>query len=60
TPTFVYKEHLGNPIDSVFLKIVLEGVGIKNNVWINKDMVYSGGQESRVDFLAAIANLFDK
>ncbi|MDD3207412.1 MAG: NAD(P)H-dependent oxidoreductase [Bacilli bacterium] len=57
TPTFVYKEHLGNPIDNVFLKIVLEGVGVKNNVWINKDTVLSSGQESRVDFLKQISKL---
>ncbi len=60
TPTFVYKEHLGNPIDSIFLKIILQSIGVKNNVWINKDMVFSGGQESRVAFLKEIAGLFDK
>lgn len=58
TPTFVYKNYLGDPIEKVFLKIVLEGVGIKNNIWINKDAVYSSGQESRVSFLNDIAKLF--
>lgn len=56
TPTFVYKEHLGNPIDNVFLKIFLDGVGIKNSVWVNKDTVSYGGQESREAFLKDIAN----
>ncbi len=60
TPTFIYKEHLGNPIDNVFVKIILESIGIKDNVWINKDMVFSGGQESRVAFLKEIAHQFDK
>ncbi|MFA6644737.1 MAG: NAD(P)H-dependent oxidoreductase [Bacilli bacterium] len=60
TPTFIYKEHLGNPIDNVFVKIILENIGIKDNVWINKDMVFSGGQESRVAFLKEIAHQFDK
>lgn len=58
TPTFIYKEHLGSPIEKVFLGIVLEGVGVKNNVWINKDMVHSSGQESRVAFLNDISKLF--
>jgi putative NADPH-quinone reductase len=60
TPTFIYKEHLGNPIDNIFVKIILESIGIKDNVWINKDMVFSGGQESRVAFLKEIAHQFDK
>jgi ABC-type dipeptide/oligopeptide/nickel transport system ATPase subunit len=38
----------------------LQSIGVKNNVWINKDMVFSGGQESRVAFLKEIAGLFDK
>ncbi|NCA97600.1 MAG: flavodoxin family protein [Bacteroidia bacterium] len=57
TPTFVYKEHLGDPIDNVFLNIVLDGVGIKNSVWVNKDSVSYGGQESREAFLKGIAEL---
>lgn len=60
TPTIVYKEYLGNPIDNIFIKIILENIGIKDSIWINKDMVLSGGQESRVAFLKEIASLFDK
>lgn len=53
-PTWYLKFLSGNPIQGIFIKQTLKGVGIKNVKWLNSDYTTLGKKEKRVNFLRKV------
>lgn len=57
-PTWYLKLLLGNPIQRIFIKNTLRGLGLKQITWINSDYTASGKRERKARFLKQVEGIF--